>query len=273
VSLRMGSEEKVALGHIPDTEDNPEQRREVAGRASSVLALVRRELERTWPSYLSATPFNLLFGLLATFMLWLYLSPDAESAPRADGAEFWLDWVFLFVLVNLPVNWTSRSYWHTWRDPFQEHLEFLRALPVPAWEIVAGRALVMAGSTAIMVCAFFLPGYALLPDMREMLALPQLIWLAVTWAGYALVCGGIYLFLEFCVRSSKLRFWMMLLWILPIAGTVLLCNLVLDAPLVAGSLGLIERYEALPALISLAFSAGVFVLLGAATSKGVSRGA
>lgn len=137
----------------------------------NVLRLARRELQRTWPSYLTSGALNLLLGLLALSLVLETAVPGEVGSPETSVAVFPADLLLVVFLANLCTNWASRNYMQTSRDPFHEHLAFLRTLPVSAAETVKARVLVMLLSVAVMAWVFFAPFYALLmvlgPEVQE----------------------------------------------------------------------------------------------------------
>lgn len=272
MSLDAGSKERMKLESSLENTETPKAL--VAGRAGNVRALVKRDLKRTWPSYLSSGLLNFLLGLVAvsfTFTVWEATNPGARAG--ANSMNFIVaDLFFVLILANLSTNWTSTRYLVIRRDPFSEYVEFLRTLPITPTEAVVGRAAVMLISTVTMGCVFFLPFYAMTGgDLRGSLGVSAYLGFAVMWIAYGIFSGGIMLYLELGLQGGGLRFWCLIVWAVFLVGAMHLCNFVLDMHLVAGSLALVERYGVLPALIALAAGLAGFALLGAATVRSVAR--
>lgn len=242
-------------------------------RADNVKALAGREIKRTWRSYLTSGLLNFLFGLVAisfVVVVWQSVGPE-QAAP--EGSMFVLaDLFFVFVFGNLAVNFTSLRYMDTRKDRFSEYLQFLRTLPVLPGEAVAARATVMLAASAVMACMFFAPLYVFAGErIWSTLGLAHYLSFAAVWVAYGLICGGLLLYLELGVRGAAFRFWVLMASTVPLAGIVLLCNLVLDVQLVAGSLALTDEYGALTAVGSLAVGIFGFALIAAATARRAGR--
>ncbi len=242
-------------------------------RVSNVRALAGREIKRTWHSYLTSGIFNFLFGLVAiSFMFVVWEGVVSGQAAIEESSFVLADLFFVFVLANLAANWTSTRYLSTKKDLFSEYLEFLRTLPVLTSEAVAARAAVMLAAAAVMSCVFFAPLYVFAGErIWSTLGLGHYLCFASMWAAYGLISGGMLLYLELGVRGAVFRFWCMMVISVVLLGAVLVCNLVLDVRLVAGTLVLTGEYGALAALGALAVGISGFTLLAVATAHRIGR--
>lgn len=242
-------------------------------RAGNVRALAGREFKRTWPSYLTSGLFNLVFGLIAVFqafVIWEGIGP--EQATIEGFAFLFADLLFVFTLGNLAVNFTSPRYLDREKDQFSDYLEFLKTLPILPSEAVAARAVVMLAALAVMSCVFFAPVYAFAGEgIWSTLGLGHYLSFVAVWVAYGLLSGGMLLYLELGVRGAAFRFWYMMASPVVLLAAVLLCNLVLDVRLVAGSLALTDEHGALMAIGALAVGISGFVLLAVATARRAGR--
>lgn len=243
-------------------------------RLGNVRALAGREVKRTWRSYLTSGLFNFLFGLVAisqAFAVWEGMRPGVRT--EVEGSAFVVaDLLFVLVIGNLAANWTSPRYMDARNDRFSTYLEFLRTLPVLSGEAVAARAVVMLAAAAVMSCVLFAPLYAFAGEsIWSTLGPGHYLSFASVWVAYGLISGGTLLYLELGVRGAAFRFWCMMAMSVVLLAAVLVCNLALDAPLVAGSLTLTDEHGALAALIVLAAGVSGFVLLAIATARRAGR--
>lgn len=221
-------------------------------RGGGVGRLVAQELRRTWLSYVATAFGNVFFGLLAASTFWTAARLNAEGQ-RFGVPNFETDLIFLLLVSLLSLNWISRSYAMVWEDPFSRWLGFLRTLPVPVREIVTARAAVMVGVTVVMTGVFFVPFYALNspgnPMFTETIPMPEYLWFAGIWLGYALLLGGPGLYLELGVRG-KMMLWIQIAVVVAILA-VLSVLTGLGVHLVWGSFRLVELYGPLPALAAI----------------------
>lgn len=233
-----------------------------------VMELMAQELRRTWRSYAATAVGNLFFGMFAASLFWTIVRPS--DGVYLERWSFQTDLVFVLLVSLLSLNWISRNYVAVWEDPFSRWLGFLRALPVPVRDIVAARARVMVGATVVMSGVFFVPFYALNswvdPLMTEVVPPLDYLWFAGIWVGYALLLGGLGLYLELGVRGKTV-----FLAQGAVAITTLLILLVLDGTdthLVAGSFEMAQRYGPLPAAVALAAGiAGILISCRATTRR------
>lgn len=222
----------------------------------NVLWIVHIELARTWPSYLVAALLTPFIGLLCLSLLWSSL----ESISNIEGvpARFMADWIFLLMMVNLGINWTSPRWTYVHRDPFTTWLSFLKTLPVSNRGLILGRMAVMLAATVVMTLVFFLPTYVLFPALRNELPPLQYLWFVLFWIGYVLFSGGALLYLELGVRG-KATLVILFVWSLLLTSAAVVAT-VLGVPLVNGSVGLVESYGPLPAVAALAVGGGGFLM-------------
>ena len=220
---------------------------------SGAWRVARIEVGQTWPSYLIAALATTLIGLLCMNSLWLGLESYGSNV-EGIPATLVTDWLFLFVLANLGINWTSLRWMYVHRDPFTGWLSFLRTLPISPRDLVLGRLTVMLAATAVMSFAFFLPTYALFPALRAEIPPLQLFWFALFWIGYALFWGGFLLYLELGVKGRAVLA-VCLVWAALIVSLIMLVQ-VSGIALVEGSLGLVRARGPLAAVLALAVGAG-----------------
>lgn len=236
------------------TEESREARTP-GGAATLALA----EFKRGWTSWLHT--------ILGTLFL-------AVTGGAAVAGPFLLDWTgsfptavsdFFMILVCtcLAYNWADGRYFRLWQDPFADRLRFLRALPVPARDLVLGRILTMAFGLLVLTPVFFLPPYLFTildgaPPQPTAYA-----YYALIWAGYGLFSGGMMLYLELGFHG-KVAYALVLAWMVVLIVVFVLLRFVLDVRVAAGIAELARTYGPLPALVSLLVGAtalGVFGLV------------
>lgn len=213
------------------------------GAREGVRRIAAQELRRTWRSYAATAAVNLLIGLVGGYFVWAVAT---SAAAPGSGGPFLTDLFLLLLVANLSLNWVSRNYLAPWEDPFSGWVGFLRTLPVPAREVVRARALIMTGTTAVMVVVFFLPVYLLNGGLREAVPAAEYLWFAVVWGGYTLVLGGMNLYLELGVHGKTL-FGAQLVALVALVAVALLANEVLSTSIAQGVLDLAADYGPLPA--------------------------
>ncbi len=223
------------------------------GAREGVRRLAAQELRRTWRSYAATAVGNLLFGLLGGYFVWAVAV--SEASPGSGGPFLAADLFLLLIVANLSLNWISRNYAAVWEDPFSGWLHFLRTLPVPAREIVLARALIMVGATVVMAVVFFLPAYLLNGGLREAVPAEEYLWFAVVWGGYALLLGGMNLYLELGVPGKTL-FGAQLAALVLLVAVALLANEVLSTSLAQSTLGLAADHGPLAAAAAVAAGLG-----------------
>lgn len=218
------------------------------GVRARVQQLVEQELRRTWRSYAATAVFNLLLGLAGGYFVWAVATSVASPG---SGPFLAADLFLLLIAGNLCLNWVSRNYVAPWEDPFSGWVGFLRTLPVPAREVVMARALIMTGTTVAMTVVFFLPVYLLNGGLREAVPAAEYLWFAVVWGGYALLLGGMNLYLELGVRGKTL-FSAQLVAAVLLVAVALLANEVLNTSIAQSALGLAADHGPLPAFVAVA---------------------
>lgn len=221
-------------------------------KQGDIRHLIAQELRRTWLSYAATAVGNFFFGLLAASLFWSALRLNAEGQ-RFGVPNFETDIVFVALVSLLSLNWISRNYAMVWEDPFSRWIGFLRTLPVPVRDIVTARASVMVGVTIVMSGVFFLPFYALNsrdnPIFTETVPPLEYLWFIGIWSGYALLLGGLGLYLELGVRGNMI--FLVQGATLVIMFVVLFVLTGLGVHLVWGSFRLVELYGPLPAIAAI----------------------
>lgn len=231
--------------------------------------LAVRDLRNTWPSHSITLLATALLGLTAMFLLTTSLT-STERVPGGWFSASLADWIVLLTAPNFAVNWLSSGYMTIWRDPFSKRLAFLRSLPIPVRELVAGRLLFMLLSTMISASVFFIPFYLLLEDLRELAEPSVFLWFTLVWTGYALASGGVALFLELGL-PGKVTFWVQGAWAAVLVCVIVVFNGLLGRSLVAESLGLAETYGAAPAALALCAGLAGFLAGARATQQRLER--
>ena len=231
-----------------------EQRGRTDRTRSGAEHLARLELSQTWPSYLSATLVALFVGLLAMALL----QADPQDGYGNGPVGSLLDVIFLFLLANLGINWTSFNWTFVHTDPFTPRLSFLRTLPIPVRDLILSRLMIALTTTTVTSLAFFVPSYALFSSLRMEIPPVQFLWFALFWIGYVLFSAGLLLFLEGAVKGA----WALvvcLVWATLLFSLVVLAQMA-GVPLVGGSLSLVQNYGPLVAIPALVIG-GVGLLL------------
>lgn len=232
-----------------------ERRERADGAWSGARRLARLELYETWPSYLIALLVALFIGLVAVSLLW---AGQDEAGDGGLPATLLMDGMFLFLLANLGVNWTSSRWTYVHRDPFTLRVSFLRTLPISVRDLILGRLTVVLATTAVASLAFFVPSYALFPGLRAEIPPAQYLWFALFWIGYALFSGSILLFLEMGVRG-RATLAVLLVWSVLLVSILVLAQ-ALNIPLARGSLELVVAYGPLVAVPVMAAGGGWLLL-------------
>lgn len=232
--------------------------------------LAGKEIQRTWPSYLITAALALLFGVFAVFVL------DALRTDPADGAgSAGLDIFFIFGVSAFTTNSLSRDYLRSWGgDTFSKRLHFLRSLPISAGEVVAGRVLTMLPALVLNSLAFFVVIYVASESygggLVEQLETGEYLAFVGIWVGYAVFCGGAWLYGELGLHGrtyNRIAFGVMaLVLVLLVAAEWLL-----DARIVARTIGLAEEYGALPAILALLMGVVVFALWAMVVVRRIER--
>lgn len=240
--------------------------KEVGGNVQTLrnsLWLAGREMRRTWISYFATGLFVLFFGLLGSVNVENLFEVEGAGGQReayvATINSYIVDVYFLAVIPLTAGNFLSRTYLGSWRDSFSKRLSLLRALPILPEEMVIGRVLNMLPSLILTGPAFFLPVYLLSQGLREQLDPVQYLWFAAVWIGYALLVAGLYMYLEMSV-SGKTYNLLMLPAIPFFFALPALTTWGLDLRIVAGTVGLVQSYGPISAVLALLIG-GVGLLL------------
>lgn len=234
------------------------------GLYNGTLYLARRELRRTWRSYIWALIIALIMGVVAAFILGAASGQGTASEHQPSSAV--LNLVFVILIAALPRTgaWHSGASGSTgWTVPSNEHLAFLRSLPLTADRIVAARALSSVASVMILCAAFFTPLFSLAGSLRAELGAAGCLLFALFWSGCALAFEAVGLFTE--------------LGFFGIAGILSYAVAIFLGGAVAGALGaqetvvsvvsgLVRDHGALPAFVALGGGCGALALSWLATS-------
>ncbi|NBD23913.1 hypothetical protein [Paenibacillus glycinis] len=155
------------------------------------LTLLRSEGRRSWG------------GLLLTMVFSAYISvvmmPLFQNLLDHGGKGVY-GWIGNFLYMTLLPNMAfilNRSVFHYWsRDPYSRRLAYWRTLPISWNAIVLSRMLQLCIVLTIVSVFFFTVQYALLNELRELMAPSEYIVYALVWYGYALTLGATYAFFE-----------------------------------------------------------------------------
>ena len=155
--------------------------------------LAGREVKRSRNAYLWMVIISLAAGLGAAVLY--------NVTFRANGPAGWspsallLDFLFLIGLSTLPRlgAWISNN-----RDmsALDDHLIFLRRLPLTVRELIAGRILTISLSATVVSVALLLLPYLLSQPFRAQLGASGYLLFVAFWVGYALVMESVGLFTE-----------------------------------------------------------------------------
>lgn len=239
-------------------ETDRRERTESPGLWNGTLYLARRELRRTWRSYIWALGIAPVMGVAAAFMV----SEDFQLSPVT------LNVIFILLIAALPRTsaWHSGERgWAGWTVSSNSHLSFLRSLPLTGRQIAAARALVSVVSVLALCATFFAPLYALSGPLREGLGVTGFLLFAAFWVGYALAFEAVGLFTELGLLG-RVGFWAYLVLIWFAAGAIAGSTGQQEVSAVEAVSGLTRSYGALPALAALGGGCGALALSWLATS-------
>ena len=233
---------------------------------SEALWLAGKDIRRTWLSYPLSGLGVLLFGFVATALVWGLRAQEANGVGNLPQAVFFVDFVFVAMGCVLVVNALSMDYLRIWTaDVFSNRTTFLRSLPVSTGTLVASRVVSMLCAIPFTVPAFFLPVF-LFTDLGELGF--SYVWFCGIWLGWGLLYAGVTLLCELGL-SGRAYCWTSLAVIAAFAVCVLVVEAVFDISLVRGSAALASGWGPLPALIALAVGAIGFWLLARLTATRV----
>ncbi len=225
--------------------------------------LAKEEFSRKRLSYVVGGVFIFFFGLLAIESFFTaFVSPSEGD----QTGTFVTDFLFLAITSVFSVNAFSRSYMFIHRDPFHGWLLFQRSLPVSNEEIVLARSLVMLPATVVMTMIFFGPSLILASVFHDHFDAGQFFWFALIWLGYAVLVGGLNLFLELGLNGKAVSA-VQFVWMILLVGIVWL----LDGKLVLTTFEWAGSYGPLPAGLSLLAGGLLFALLAKATERRVGN--
>jgi hypothetical protein len=245
------------------------QRRETGERVREMKidrgrigCLIREEVSRKSLSYVATAVAAVFFGLLITPSFSSAVIPLSESA--RSGGFFSVDLLLLMIMSIVSINVFSKDYTLIHRDPFHGWLVFLRSLPVSSREMVLARSLIMLPATVVMTALFFAPVFVVSWALMEEFPAGQFLWFGLFWLGYALLAGGINLYMELGVRG-KVAFGLQFVWLLLLIAIVWLTggNLIFTTFELAGS------YGPLPAGLALLAGGALFAVFAKATEHRV----
>lgn len=239
---------------------DPEAAGTLRGAASWLAA---EELRRSRLSLLATALATVILALLASALVLGFY------AERAAYASFALDVYLLAACCNLALNWTAVGYWTPTEDRISRRLAFLRSLPIPTRALVAGRALVMVLTLAVMASVFFLALYRLSGDLRADLGPAGYLGFAGIWSGYALLMGAFGLYLEWGF-SGKTLFRAQFVWVGALLAAAATANL-LGVRLFAGSVELARAFGPLAGFVALLVGAAGLALSTLATARRLRR--
>ena len=238
----------------------------MARTRGGATALALTEFKRGWPSWL-LTILGTLF--LATTGGAAVAGPFLVDWPGGFPTA-WSDFFMLLVCTCLAYNWADGRCFRLRQDPFAERLRFLRALPVPARDLVLGRMLTMVLGFLVLAPIFFLPPYLLIVLDGARAVPASYAGYALTWGGYGLLSAGVVLWLELGFRGKTAN-WLLFLWALVLVLVFALLRFGFGVEVAAGTAGLVRAYGPLPAVLSLLVGAAAFALFGLATVKRLER--
>lgn len=235
------------------------------GLWNGTLYLARRELIRTWRSYIWALAMAPLMGVAAAFLLAADSGQGAGSDYQLSPAV--LNGIFVFLIAVLPrsSNWHSGGYGSTgWNAPSNEHLAFLRSLPLAVGQITAARALASVISVMVLCAVFFTPLYSLSGLLREELGAFGCLLFAAFWSGAALAFESVGLLTELSFSGAiGLLVYMLVLCVFTGVVTSMAGQ---GASAVDGIVELTRDSGTLLALAALAAGCGALALSWLATS-------
>lgn len=240
-------------------------------RSADAFWLARKEMRRTWLSYL-------LTGLFVLF-LGFFVVPSVSGVFEFEGFgargqrtedfynAFFSDFLFLVICAFLGVNAISRDYTLAWRDPFSSRLLFLRSLPIPAGSLVASRVISMLFALVLGAPAFFLPAF-FLSELSEIGT--SYLWFAGIWIGYGLLGSGLCLLCELTV-SGRVYTLIYFGFAASLMVVLALLEWTVDLSLVRRTAQLAQSYEALPAVLSILAGAAAFAVLSRVTVRRLQK--
>ncbi len=245
---------------------------DVSGFFTEAFWLAKREMKRTWLSYVLTCLFVLFLGFFAVVSLSGVFEFEGFGAGVRRVEDhynaFFADYLFLVVCAFLGVNAISRDYTLIWRDPFSSRLVFLRSLPISAGSLVGSRALSMLFALLLNAPAFFLPAF-FLTDLGG-LGTTSYLWFAGVWIGYSLLGSGLCLLFELSV-SARVYALISFGFAASLMVVLALLEWTLHPSLVGRTAELAQSYGALPALFSILSGGAAFALLALVTARRLEK--
>lgn len=269
--MRGTGRRAVPRPSLGGNEDSPTTRADRhTGIPREVWWLVREDVRRTWISFPAVVLTSLLMG---SYVGGLLFAPEFAEGVGDGLVGFLRDFLFLTLIPVLGVNFLfNRDYYYSLKeDNLSKRLAFLRALPIPAVSIVAGRAAIMLISLGFAVPSFFAAVYLLSGASVTGLGIGGYLAFAAAWVGYALFSGG---FLLFVWLGLSWKTELKVLIALPVYNTLLagLLNLALfEDGIVAESLELARTRGWLPATLILLTGAVAFVAWARAAARRLEK--
>lgn len=242
----------------------------VPGLYNGTLYLARRELRRTWRSYIWALLVAPVLGVTAAFLLAADSGQDAASDYQLYPAV--LNGVFIFLIAVLP----RASAWHSgasgstgWGAPVGGHLSFLHSLPLTVEQITAARALASVTSVMVLCAVFFTPLYLLSGSLRGELGAVEYLLFVAFWVGSALAFESVGLFTELSFPGT-IGFLVYMLMLCASAG-VATGMAGQGASAVDGVVRLTQNVGALPTLVALTGGCVALAISWLATARRIRK--
>ncbi|RAP75019.1 hypothetical protein [Paenibacillus montanisoli] len=149
-------------------------------------------------------------GLLITMLFFSYVSVvmmplfnELLEKGGSSGYGWVCDFMYLSILPTMGFL-MNRSVMHYWSsDPYTRKLAYLRTLPIGWNAIILARMLQHFVVLSIVALFFFTIQYAMLNELRGLLAPDEYILFALIWYGYALFAGAAYVYFEQTMEGGK----------------------------------------------------------------------
>lgn len=163
------------------------------------MALLRFEGRQSWGGLLITMAF---FTYIGVVMMPLF--NDVLVNGESEGYAYrWVgDFLYLTILPTMGFLMNRRAFFYRSRDSYTRKLAYWRTLPIGWNAIVLSRMLQHAVVLTIVSAYFFTVEYALLNELRALLAPGEYILYALTWYGYALAAGSTYVYFEQTLKGK-----------------------------------------------------------------------
>jgi hypothetical protein len=211
---------------------------------SDVLWLVRREMRRTWRSYLAS----------AVYMA--FMSVFFAVATVNEQSDYMIDFLFVVVTSVLATNFMRADYFRYSDDPFGPNVAFLRSLPISTATIVRSRLLLMLAAWVLNIPAFFLPWWYLGDPALDA---GEFIAFALFWIGLSAIGACIASYFEFASTVKRYTIAMVAVAVAMVAGMAAL-HYWTDLAIVSWAMDRARDSGPLLALAGLAIGAGALVI-------------